>query len=105
MKKAIKNYILHCDVCQRNKTESVAPPGLLQPLPIPFDVWMDISMDFVDGFPLSHGKTSILVIVDRFSKYTHFVALSHPYTAATIATVFVREVVRLHGMPRTITSD
>lgn len=105
MKHFIKEYIQHCEICQRNKTESVAPPGLLSPLPIPSDVWIDISMDFIDGFPPSHGKSSILVIVDRLTKYAHFVALSHPYTASTIADLFVREVVRLHGMPKTITSD
>ncbi|XP_026399186.1 uncharacterized protein LOC113295041 [Papaver somniferum] len=82
-----------------------APPGLLQPLSIPTDVWIDISMDFIDGFPLSNRNNSILVVVDHLSKYAHFIALSHPYYASTIADVFIREIVRLHGMPKTITSD
>jgi len=42
-------------------------------------------MDFIDGLPKSHGKKIILVVVDTFSKYAHFVALSHPYTAETVA--------------------
>jgi hypothetical protein len=62
-------------------------------------------MDFVEGLPRVHGKFVILTVVDRFSKYTHFIALSHPYTAASVARVFFAEIVRLHGIPSSIVSD
>jgi hypothetical protein len=62
-------------------------------------------MDFVEGLPRVHGKYVILTIVDRFSKYTHFIALSHPYTAATIARAFFEAIVSLHGIPSSIVSD
>jgi protoheme ferro-lyase len=62
-------------------------------------------MNFVEGLPRVHGKSVILTIVDRFSKYTHFIALSHPYTAATIARAFFEAVVSLHGIPSSIVSD
>ena len=62
-------------------------------------------MDFIDGLPRSHGKTVIFVIVDRLSKYAHFVALSHPYAAAQVAQAFMDNVYKLHGMPQTIVSD
>lgn len=101
----MKNFILHCEVCQRNKSEVVSPPGFLNPLPIPTDVWIDISMDFIDGFPSSNRKNSILVVVDRLTKYAHFIPLTHPYSAHSVADIFVREIVRLHGMPRSIVSD
>jgi hypothetical protein len=42
-------------------------------------------MDFVEGLPKVHGKPVILAVVDGFSKYAHFIALSHPYTTAIIA--------------------
>ncbi|KAL2246618.1 UNVERIFIED_CONTAM: Transposon Ty3-I Gag-Pol polyprotein [Sesamum indicum] len=61
----------------------------LQPLPIPDQAWSCISMDFIKGLPNSEGKDSILVIVDRLTKYSHFLGLKHPYTAASIAKVHV----------------
>ena len=62
-------------------------------------------MDFIDGLPVSAGKTSIMVVVDCLARYAHFFALSHPYSASKIADVFVSGVVKLHGIPRSIVSD
>jgi hypothetical protein len=62
-------------------------------------------MDFIDGLPMSEGSNTILVVVDRFTKFAHFLPLRHPYTAQTVARVFVDSIVKLHGMPRSIVSD
>ena len=58
--------------------------------------FVDISMDFIEGLPKSDGKEVILVVVDQFSKYTHLMALSHPYTTMTVAKVFMEQVYKLH---------
>ena len=81
------------------------PAGLLQPLEVPAQVWADISMDFVEGLPKVGEKSIILTVVDRFSKYAHFIALSHPYTASSVARAFFDGIVRLHGFPTSIVSD
>ena len=67
--------------------------------------WEDLSIDFITGLPKSRGFEAVLVVVDRLSKYSHFLLLKHPYTAKSVAELFVREVVRLHGIPMSIISD
>jgi hypothetical protein len=62
-------------------------------------------MDFIEGLPASEGANTILVVVDRLTKYAHFIPLHHPYTAASVSKLFVDQVVRLHGVPLTIISD
>ena len=56
-------------------------------------------MDFIDGLPKSNGKTTILVVVDRFTKYGHFVPLSHPYIVTQVAKLYFENIFKLHGMP------
>ena len=74
------DYICQCDVCQHNKYQAMSTIGLLQPIPIPYIVWEDISMDFIIGLPSSQGYDVILVVVDQLSKFAHFLSLKHPYT-------------------------
>lgn len=105
LKELVRNHVNCCAVCQRNKAEHLHPAGLLQPLPVPTQVWSHISMDFIEGFPRVHGKSVVLTVVDRFSKYAHFVPLAHPYTAQSVAHAFFEAIVRLHGFPESIVSD
>jgi hypothetical protein len=88
LNKYIQHYVRNCDVCQRCKSDLAASAGLLQPLPIPTRVWDAISLDFIKGLPTSSKKQVIFVVVDRLSKYAHFMALSHPYTALDVAQLF-----------------
>lgn len=104
-KRNVKMYVAECDTCQRNHYEFINPPGLLQPLSIPENAWRDIFYGLVEGLPSCNGKSVLWVMVDRFTKYAHFVPLSHPYTAKMVADLFIQEIFRLHGMPRSIVTD
>lgn len=105
MNKEIQAYVRECLICQRHKPEQIASLGLLQPLPILRRIWEAISMYFVEGLPHSKGKQVILVVVDRQSKYAHFLTLAHPYTALAVAQLFMDSIFKLHGLPNSITSD
>lgn len=84
----MESWVLSCDVCQRCKTKSLPYPGLLQPLQIPFQVWESISMDFIEQYPKLEGKDTVLVMVDRLTKFAHSMALSHPFTTEKVAKLF-----------------
>jgi hypothetical protein len=105
MKQHVKDYVAACSICQQSKPDRSKYPGLLQPLPVPDQAWQVISMDFIEGLPRSANADSILVVVDKFSRYAHFIPLLHPYTAFKVAQSFMSSVYKLHGMPEAIISD
>jgi hypothetical protein len=78
---------------------------LLQSISVPQQTWHTITMDFVEGLPPTAQANCILVVVDKFTKYNHFIALKHPFTAAGVAKVFLENIYKLHGMPAVIISD
>lgn len=102
MRGDIKRFVKECDTCQAAKYEALHPAGLLQPLLIPNQSWIDISMYFIEGLLQSHGSSIHFSIIDRFTKYSHFFTLAHPYTTMKVAQLFFNGVFRLHGMPKTI---
>ncbi|GAU19157.1 hypothetical protein TSUD_79800 [Trifolium subterraneum] len=105
MKKDIIEYVQKCIVCQQAKTTNTSPAGLLQPLPIPSQVWEDIAMDFITGLPSSFGYNTIMVVVDRLTKYADFIPMKSDYTSKSVAETFMHNIVKLHGMPKSIVSD
>jgi len=105
MRQHVQDFVRACATCQRYKSEHLHPAGLLLPLPVPTAVWTDIGLDFVEALPKVRGKSVILTVVDRFSKYCHFIPLAHPYSAESVAQAFFADIVRLHGMPQSMVSD
>jgi transposase InsO family protein len=111
MKDKVTTYIKKCADCQKNKHSTHAQYGEMQPMELPQEPWTDISMDFVTGLPPSRdpatGLTydSILVIVDRFTKYALMIPFRRDYTAVQLAHVLKDRLIRDHGIPKTIISD
>lgn len=105
LKQVVEDFVRQCAVCQHAKHEHIKTCGLLQPLPVPTEPWHDLTMDFIGGLPAPEGYEVIMVVVDRFTKYAHFVPLRHPFTAATVARAFWDNIIKLHGVPHSIVSD
>ncbi|XP_073131640.1 uncharacterized protein [Henckelia pumila] len=106
MKKDIVKFISKCLTCQQVKVEHQRPAGLLKPLHIPTWKWEDVTMDFVIGLPITQRRmNSIWIIVDRLTKSAHFLPVRNNFSMNQYAELYIREVVRLHGVPARIVSD
>lgn len=106
MKKDVARFVNICAICQQVKGDQQKPAGLLQPLEVPTWKWEMISMDFIDGLPRTKkGNEGMWVIVDRLTKSAHFIPVKATRTAASLAEIFLKEIVRLHGVPVGIVSD
>lgn len=106
MKTEIAEFVFRCLTCQKVKIEHQKPSGQLQPLNIPEWKWGSISMDFVMGLPCSQaGHDSIWVVVDRLTKSAHFIPVRSTYKVSKLAEEYLKNIVRLHGVPTNIVSD
>ncbi|KAL0150908.1 hypothetical protein M9458_053827 [Cirrhinus mrigala] len=98
-------FIRDCATCNTAKVPRRLPAGLLQPLPVPQRPWSHIAMDFITDLPLSNGYTTILSVVDRFSKGCRFIPLPKLPTAMETAELLCNWVFRFYGLPEDIVSD
>ena len=102
----VKAYVSSCLACQRNKPSNAVPAGLLQPLEIPDNPWDCVSMDFVVQLPrTARGFDAIFVVVDKLTKYAHFIPTTTDVTADTTARLFFDNIFTYHGLPIKIVSD
>jgi hypothetical protein len=92
MKQMIKDFVAQCTVCQQAKYERVKYPSLLQLLPMPKYGWQVVTLDFIEGLPKSKSFNLILVVVDKLSKYVHFIALVHTFTPMQVALSYMENI-------------
>ncbi|XP_055822010.1 uncharacterized protein LOC129890490 [Solanum dulcamara] len=90
---------------RQDKVEQRQPGGLMDPLPIVERPWESVTMDFITCLPKSDGYGTIMVVVDRFSKYVSFMPATVGCTAKEAARLFFKNVVKYWGLPRHIISD
>jgi hypothetical protein len=106
MKKEVVDFIAKCLECQKVKVEHIHPVGLLQPLPIPEWKWEVVTMDFITKLPRTNKQhDSIMAVVDKLTKSTHFVPTKLTHKTANIVDVYMKKISRLHVIPKTIVSD
>jgi hypothetical protein len=92
--------------CQRVKAEHRHRADFLQPLTIPKKKWELVTIDFITKFPRTIRQyDSIMIVVDKLTKTSHFVPVKTTHTTTNIAEIYMREISRLHGIPKTIVSD
>uniref|UniRef100_A0A3B1IBQ3 Gypsy retrotransposon integrase-like protein 1 n=1 Tax=Astyanax mexicanus TaxID=7994 RepID=A0A3B1IBQ3_ASTMX len=101
----VKNFVNDCSVCAQSKSPRQLPAGHLEPLPIPNRPWSHIGIDFITDLPASQGFTTILVIIDRFSKACRLVPMTKLPTAWQTAEALFQYVFRYYGLPEDIVSD
>lgn len=101
----VKEFIPTCPTCTQSKSSRKPPFGLLRLLPVPHCPWSHISLDFVTGLPPFNNHTTILTVVDHFSKMVHFIPLSKLPSAKEMADLLIHHIFHLHGNPQDIVTD
>jgi transposase InsO family protein len=100
----VHEHVRTCTSCQRSKALQRRIPPLV-PLSVPVARWDSISLDFIIKLPRSGRYDSILVIVDRLTKFAILVPTSEHITAAKAAALFVNRAASRFGLPSEIVTD
>ena len=105
MSRYVGSYTRHCDLCLRTKAQRHPPMGELHPLPIPDERWDRLSVDFIVELPESDGFDAVMNVVDSVSKRAHFIPTHTTVSALGSANLYLQNVWKLHGLPRSVVSD
>jgi hypothetical protein len=103
--KDVEAFCKSCGICQTTKTSTSKPKGLLHSLPIPEATWQSISMDFVGPFPECMGYDYLFVVICHLTSLVHLIPMATTAKAMEVAWLFLKDIVRLHGLPESIVSD
>lgn len=105
LRKDVIDYVYTCDPCQKTKHDRGAKSGFLQPLEIPTRPFDTISLDFITGLPRERNLDAILVVVDKLTKFAHFIPTTEASSASDAAGLLFKRIVKTFGMPNTIVGD
>ena len=92
-------------MCQWSKVVRHPPYGMLQLNEVPGQPWKSIAMEFITDLPISDGYDTILVVIDRLTKMSYFIPCRKDLNPRQFARLFLKEIIRLHGIPRDIITD
>jgi len=98
-------YCRSCDKCQINNEPTTLPYGRSLTLPDPDEAYQSLAIDFAGPFNKSDGYTSIMVIMDRFTSYTHLIPLKDAATSEKIFKKLNSTIFDVHGLPLSIVLD
>jgi len=101
----VGKYVEECDLYQRMKNRTEEPVGKLKLSEVPKKPWSYLTVDFITKLPVVAGKDAVLVVCDRLSKMTHFVAMTERTSAEGLARLFQNNVWKLHGLPESVVLD
>lgn len=102
----MRNFVDSCPVCQTKKSDHTLSKGRLQSPTIPINKWFEVSIEFIMDLPLcGHVFDSVMVVIDKATRMTHLIVCSEIVTATQAAKLYVRDIVRLHGIPKFICTD
>lgn len=106
MKIDMATYVAKCVTCSRVKAQHQNPYGNLEPLPVPMGKWDDLTINFITKLPNTRKSHDMIwVIVDQLTKNVHFIATRETWSMEKLTGTYVKEIIKVHGVPLSIVSD
>jgi Integrase core domain len=105
MTKTIQEYVTECHTCARNKHPNTRPPRLMTPLPVPLGPWEWTQSDHITGLPRLGTYDAIYVVMDCFTKMTHFIPTRTTAMAEDLVQLHLKHIWKIHGVPKIHNTD
>lgn len=105
MMQSMKQYVSTCDMCQKSKPRPNGPRACMLPIPIPGWPLKVVTVDFITDLPISNSFDAVLVIIDKLTRYAHFIPCTTQITEVETAPLFHNHIWSHYGLPQQIISD